>query len=373
MYALSSKDRKNRFKKEKNNESFFLKIIRNIIIFSLLFFITILIHKILFKRKNNKDVVEDIYSNITVQIIPKTEKVKIEQNIPPELFENNLLNKIRNRLDGRTIIIIEELYFLNGLIRQYKPKKLLEIGVCSGGSSAAILNAINDIEGSMLYSCDLEKKHYYQTNLDVGFIVKDYFPEFKNKWKLFTGNTTAAFIEQIGKDIDFVFIDTAHVMPGEVLNMIEIFPFLKKNAIIVFDDINTQAKKRLFNLDNFYPCNNLLMSVLRGKKIIFEEKKKKTFDFTKLGAIILDDNQEKYYYDYFLLLSNNWSYMPKEFEINTIRSIVKKYYDDLYLQMFDKAVQINYERLKIKGLLDKDYFLYTYPQYKNLRVRPSYK
>ena len=65
--------------------------------------------------------------------------------------------------------------------------------------------------------------------------------------------------------------------------------------------------------------------------------------------------------------------MPKEFEINTIRSIVKKYYDDLYLQMFDKAVQINYERLKIKGLLDKDYFLYTYPQYKNLRVRPSYK
>ena len=65
--------------------------------------------------------------------------------------------------------------------------------------------------------------------------------------------------------------------------------------------------------------------------------------------------------------------MPKEFEINTIRSIVKKYYDDLYLQMFDKAVQINYERLKTKGLLDKDYFLYTYPQYKNLRVRPSYK
>ena len=99
----------------------------------------------------------------------------------------------------------------------------------------------------------------------------------------------------------------------------------------------------------------------------------KTFEFTKLGAIILDDNQEKYYYDYFLLLSNNWSYMPKEFEIITIRNIVKKYYDDLYLQMFDKAVQINYERLKTKGLLDKDYFLYIYPQYQKDRVRPSYK
>ena len=32
----------------------------------------------------------------------------------------------------------------------------------------------------------------------------------------------------IGNDIDFAFIDTAHVMPGEVLNIIEILPFLKK-------------------------------------------------------------------------------------------------------------------------------------------------
>ena len=44
------------------------------------------------------------------------------------------------------------------------------------------------------------------------------------------------------------------------------------------------------------------MSVLRGKKIIFEQSKNKPFDFKKLGAIILDDNQEKYYYDYFYLL-----------------------------------------------------------------------
>ena len=40
--------------------------------------------------------------------------------------------------------------------------------------------------------------------------------------------------------------------------------------------------------------------------------------------------------------------------------------------MFDKAVQINYERLKKKGLLDKDYFLYTYPHLIKNRKRPSY-
>ena len=72
-------------------------------------------------------------------------------------------------------------------------------------------------------------------------MVKNNFPEFQKKWKLFTGNTTAAFIEEIGKDIDFAFIDSAHIMPGEVLNVIEILPFLKKNAIIAFDDINHHA------------------------------------------------------------------------------------------------------------------------------------
>ena len=224
----------------------------------------------------------------------------------------------------------------------------------------------------MLYSCDLEKKHYFKSHLDVGYVVKDYFPQFQKKWKLYTGNTTAAFIEEIGKDIDFAFIDTAHVMPGEVLNVLEILPFLEKNAIIAFDDINDQAKRYIFGLDYFYPCNNLLMSVLRGKKIIFEQNKNKPFDFKKLGAIILDDNQEKYYYDYFYLLSNNWSYMPKNFEIATIRNIIKKYYNEYYLQMFDKAVEINYERLKLKGLIDKDYFLYTYPDKIKERKRPSY-
>ena len=141
---------------------------------------------------------------------------------------------------------------------------------------------------------------------------------------MFTGNTTSAFIELIGNDIDFAFIDTAHVMPGEVLNIIEILPFLKKNAIIAFDDIDHQARDVEIQINNFHSCNNLLFSVLRGEKIIYNQNYNTTFNFRKLGAVILDDNQENYYYEYFYLLTNNWSYMPREFEINVIREIVKK-------------------------------------------------
>lgn len=292
-------------------------------------------------------------------------------NLQPENYERDILNQIKNRLKGHILIPINELYFINGLIRKYKPIKLLEIGVCSGGVSATILNAIKDIDEAKLYSCDLEKKHYMYNNFQVGYVAKDNFPELMNKWKLYTGNTTAAFIEEIGGNIDFVFIDTAHVMPGEVLNIIEILPFLKSNAIIVFDDINHHTLFHTAKLNYFHSCNNLLFSVLRGKKIIFNQKNNDIFEFSKLGAIILDNDQEKYYFEYFYLLSNNWSYMPNNFEIVTIRKIVEKYYKPFFLSIFDKAVKMNYEKLKIQGLLKKDYILYTLINSK--REKPSYE
>ena len=136
-------------------------------------------------------------------------------------------------------------------------------------------------------------------------------------------------------------------MPGEVLNFIEILPFLKKNAIIVFDDINHHIKSKLAKIPYFYSCNNLLFSIIKGKKIMFNQNSNKYFQFSKQGAIILDDNQKQNYFDYFYLLSNNWSYMPNQFELNSIRKIIKKYYTSYLLSMFDKIVQINYNIINL--------------------------
>jgi predicted O-methyltransferase YrrM len=297
-----------------------------------------------------------IITLIYLYYIHKKEKIFF---IQPEDFERKILDEVKHRFKGKLLMSINEFYFVNGLIRMFKPKKILEIGVCTGGMSATILNSIKDIKGAMLYSCDLERKVYLDNQNDVGYIAKNSFPELLDKWKLYSGNTTAAFIEEIGGNIDFVFIDTAHVMPGEVLNIIEILPFLKDNAIVVFDDINHQTKIDLIKLSFFNSCNNILFSVLKGKKIMFKGKKN-YFSFSKQGAIILEKDQKKYYFDYFLLLTDNWSYMPNQFEIRTIRELVKKYYSPYLLSIFDKAVKMNYYQLKEKGLLTKDYILYTF-------------
>ena len=101
--------------------------------------------------------------------------------------------------------------FLNGVIRKFNPRKLLEVGVYRGGSSIIILNAINDIENSKLYSIDINEKTF------IGECVDKYFPEFKKNWKLYNGNIACEYIEEIGKNIDMAIIDTAHFEPGEIL------------------------------------------------------------------------------------------------------------------------------------------------------------
>ena len=57
------------------------------------------------------------------------------------------------------------------------------------------------------------------------------------KWTLFKGNIATEYMEQIGNNIDMVFIDTAHFEPGEMLDFIMVLPFLREKAIAIFHDI----------------------------------------------------------------------------------------------------------------------------------------
>ena len=122
--------------------------------------------------------------------------------------------------------------FLNGVIRKFRPQKIVEIGVEEGGGSSIILNAIQDINNAHLYSIDLSD------DINIGKCVKNLFPGFLNKWTLYTGDIAAKFME--GNNIDMVFIDSAHYEPGEILDFLIALPFLKERAIVGFHDIANQ-------------------------------------------------------------------------------------------------------------------------------------
>jgi predicted O-methyltransferase YrrM len=236
----------------------------------------------------------------------------------------------------------EQPYFINGIVRKHKPKKCLEIGVAKGGSSIIILNAIKDIKNSCLISLDLNTELYYDDKLKTGDSVFKYFPELTGKWKLYTGEQSHKFLDKLKLKFDFLLLDTAHLSPGELINIIEVLPFLKDNAIIVLHDImfhlpsnNYYATKEI----KYHPSNIFLMTALYGDKLIIEYGKK---NIDNIGAIQLYSNQKKYYLNYFLLLLSPLEYIPNEKHIQELRWFIKKYYKEkIYLDLFNKAVEEN--------------------------------
>ena len=127
--------------------------------------------------------------------------------------ESEILNDIKSKLMKNKCILMSgnQMEFLNGIVRKFKPKKIVEIGVNKGGSTIIMLNAIKDIKNAHIYSIDLSNGDY------IGSCIPKFFPKILNSWTLFKGNIAAKFMEQIGKGIDLVFIDTAHFEPGEIL------------------------------------------------------------------------------------------------------------------------------------------------------------
>lgn len=223
--------------------------------------------------------------------------------------------------------------FLNGLIRKFRPKKVLEIGVDLGGSSIIILNALKDIKDSHLFSIDLNSN-----NTRVGSCVRKLFPQFLKNWTLYLGNVAAKFIEEIGKDIDMVFIDSAHFEPGEIMDFLIVLPFLKEEAIVGFHDIGNQINLAGPPKTRKEWAPYLIYNIIKGKKFLPSGNFILTHD---IGAIKLEKNQYKYIHDYFRALGGQWQYFPKEIYINIIRNLFKTYYDNDCIIMFEETVKFN--------------------------------
>ena len=263
----------------------------------------------------------------------------VDNNQPLETFDLNVLESIQNKLIGMSELIPNEQKFFNGVLRKYKPKKVVEIGVSKGGTSALILNAIKDIEGAKLYSIDKATICYRNQKKNSGYFVEEYFPEFKNNWELNIGGITSEFIEKIGGDIDLVMLDTVHLTPGEMLDWLQVLPFLKEEAIVVLHDTffmyyDEKVIKKKLNCPN-----NQLLTFIRGE-LILPSYGNSVF-FRNIGALKLDKDQKKYYKQYFLALGTQWEYMPEEKDLKIMREFFMKYYGEKCVEIFDDAVTKN--------------------------------
>ena len=106
--------------KKKNKKLFFFSNHKFYKLFLLLFIIlllnfTIIHEKIFIYIKSN------IKNKKPLLKMHKILNFKLVNDIPPEKFECIVLDEIKDKI--KSLLSLKELYFINGLIRKYKPKK----------------------------------------------------------------------------------------------------------------------------------------------------------------------------------------------------------------------------------------------------------
>lgn len=198
--------------------------------------------------------------------------------------------KILNNLkfDSQKSLSDDNLIWICSLIEKYKPERILEIGVSTGGSTSVYLNCIKQLGiKSELISIDSQTVAFYKKGKpNIGSEVYELkkFLDLSN-FKLITGKFIPEVVNDIGT-FDMIILDTIHFTPGEILDILCLKKNIHKNTIIILDDINIESRYPDLYKENLnsVSSNSMILCALNGR-LLFPNS-----NFPEIGGIILNDN-----------------------------------------------------------------------------------
>jgi len=249
--------------------------------------------------------------------------------------------------------------FLCELIKEKKPKKIVEAGVAAGGTTCIILNCLEmmgeDSRNTKMYSIDLSEFYYKDKTRKTGYLLEQARDMLKTYHQhiLLTGKTLAERIDEIApdRDIDFLILDTVHSLPGELLDFILCFPYLKKGATVVLHDIRLNHQDEEFQAF----ATKIVFDVVTADKYLLWKKAggaDPIQEFDSIGAFDITEDTSKYITDLFSALTITWSFFPSKHDLDSYRKVVSKNYNAECVQMWDCAVKMQKETNIKKYILE---------------------
>ena len=201
--------------------------------------------------KNNIKFYSNHYNNFDNLINSKYLK-----NLLLSRFYYNDSNKDLREVNSN--ISLDEGIELYKIIKKYKPKKLVEIGFAVGISTLFMLCALEN--NAELISVDPYQKIQWDKFglINVDNILKEQnLPKTIHK---FIEDYSNNFFTNTNKSFDLVFIDGDHSYEGTMIDLIGANKVLKKNGLMIIDDVLfNDVKKALSNFfkknDNFEKIN----------------------------------------------------------------------------------------------------------------------
>lgn len=235
--------------------------------------------------------------------------------------------------------------FLCGLIKHYKPKKILEVGIAAGATTGIIIEAAGQLNYGHIdmYSVDLSISYYRDNNkckrqsgFMADYIISKYSSTISHRF--FLGKYLPEVLNDIGDGIDFLVLDTVHAMPGEFLDYISVLPFLKDGAIVVLHDTEYHLYHQTVPSCGF--SNNLLYGMMCGDKIMqFDQSR--PFLLPNITAMVITPDSKKYINNVFWGLSYKWEYIISSKEFDIYRNWYNRFYDKDSIQVFESSFAAN--------------------------------
>lgn len=232
--------------------------------------------------------------------------------------------------------------FLSGLLKMYRPKKIVELGVAEGATTCIIMNTLRILgESAEVHSVDLNESLYYDSTKYTGYqyvqaceagCVDNCNHQFH------IGKYLPEMIDEIGEGIDFIILDTVHKAPGELMDLLVCLPYLSPNAVICFHD--TLYCYGYDTGDRARHINMLCFNVLRGIKYMNLDKKENS-DYESIGAIEINEETMKGVEDLFMLFCFPWFYLPSDKEIQIYQKKYMQLYGKYYAELFAQYVEMN--------------------------------
>ena len=257
-------------------------------------------------------------------------------------FEREILDPVFDRIAPHIQMSFAECYYLNGVIRKAKPKRILEIGTARGGTAALMLNATCDVDDSFVVSLDYNVECYIQPDKQTGWIVPELFPELASRWKFKGGGYVCQYLDEIsrGEKFDMLFLDTTHSNPGEFLHILEALPYLKDGAIVVLHDtaLYTALGQRRME------TNQILLATLKGRRILFDDPACPVIP--NIGGIVLDPIDRDTLWGLFSNTALPWVY-PTSLPEDEYALLLKHYYrhyDKDLVAIFDRSANWHRQR-----------------------------
>lgn len=134
------------------------------------------------------------------------------------------------------------LNYTMGLVKHFKPRSMLEIGVSAGLTSGAMLVASHTYdERAKVYGIDVADNVYYAQEKKIGALVDEAYPELRPRLDLLLGRTCVDVPELFEGPLDFVYIDSLHSHPWPVLDALNSLTRLDEGGIIAMDGIRFGA------------------------------------------------------------------------------------------------------------------------------------